>query len=86
MVLYTTITTVFIYLPIYLALLGLQLRYVGSLNSYMRHVGSSALIRDQAWVLCMQSAESLPLDHQGIPHHCLILEHFHHSKKKLCAQ
>ena len=85
MVLYTTITSIFIYLPIYLAVLGLKLQFMGSLNSYLWHVGSSSLIRDQIWALYMGSAESLPLDHQGSPYHCLILEHFHHSEKKLCT-
>ena len=84
--LYTTITTVVIYLPIYLAVLGLKLRYVGSLNPDLWHMGSSSLIRGQTWALCVGSAESLPLDHQGSPDHCLILEHFLHFKKKLCAQ
>ena len=47
MVLYTTVTTIFIYLPMYLAVLGLKLWYVGSLNPDLWHMGSSSLIRDQ---------------------------------------
>ena len=31
----------------------------------LQHVGSSSLTRDQTWVPCIGSMQSLPLDHKG---------------------
>ena len=49
--------------------------------SCSRHVGSSSPTRDQTQAPCIGSAESYPLDHQGIPSFTLYthIYHFWHS-------
>ena len=55
------------YLFIYLAARETFHLHCGMRNLSLRHVGSSALTRDQTKVPCIGSLKSLPLHHQGSP-------------------
>ena len=48
-------------------------------NSYLWHMGSSSLTRDQTWVLCIENLESQPLDLREVPSmllNCFKLIHY----------
>ena len=55
------------YLFIYLAAHETFHLHCGMRNLSLRHVGSSALTRDQTKVPCIGSLKSMPLHHQGSP-------------------
>ena len=57
----------------YVFFLNIYFYLFGCIESQLWHVGSSSLTRDQTQPPCIRSAESQPLDHQGIPFLCFLI-------------